>query len=402
MAVAEKIGETSREDLVRRARAMAPMIRDRAEAAERNRVVATEVIAEMKRNELFHILKPKRYGGFEYDTMTGIRCSLELAAADASTSWVFGLGIIHNWMIGLFPPRCQDDVWGENGDAFTAGSYAPAGTCARAPGGFRITGAWHYASGCDHADWGLMGVFFPPEDDDAKPMPGFVIVPKSDFTIDDTWHTMGLAATGSRSFVCDDVFVPEHRRITFAELSSGNSPGYQLHRSPLYRYPLLSLIAYYISTPAIGALQCALDGFIEDTKPRTTRGAVVLGGAKMIDYQAVQMRVGEAAAALKAAQAMLFDQLEESHRTVIERGELLDVAARIDNRITQAFTIQLALQGLDALWGAAGGAGIQLSQPVQRAWRDGHAAAHHVSFNWDALSSMYGQHLLGLEPQGQY
>ena len=83
-------------------------------------------------------------------------------------------------------------------------------------------------------------------------------------------------------------------------------------------------------------------------------------------------------------------------------SQTLATSARIDNRITQAFTIQLALQGLDALWGAAGGAGIQLTQPVQRAWRDGHAVAHHVSFNWDALSSMYGQHLLGLEPQGHY
>ncbi len=402
MAVVEKIEQVTPEELVRRARAMVPMVREAAEEAEIRRVVPAEIIAEMKRNDLFRTLKPKRYGGFEYDTMTGIRCSLELAAADASTAWVFGLGVIHNWMIGLFPQQCQDDIWGGDGDAFTAGSYAPDGSCVHAPGGYRITGSWHYASGADHADWGLMGVFFPPEDDGGKPMPGFVIVPKSDFAIDDTWNTMGLAATGSRSFVCDDVFVPEHRRITFAELSSGNAPGCLVNQSPLYRYPLLSLIAYYISTPAIGALQGALDGFVEDTKARTTRGAVVLGGARMIDFQAVQMRVGEAGAALKAAKALLFDQLEESHRTVIEQGELLDVAARIDNRITQAYTIQLALQGLDALWGAAGGAGIQLSQPVQRAWRDGHAAAHHVSFNWDALSSMYGQHLLGLEPEGQY
>ncbi len=402
MAVVEKLEQVTPDDLVRRARAMAPMIRARAEEAERDRVVPAEIIDALTRGDLFRILKPRRYGGFELDTMTGIRCSLELAAADTSTSWVYGLGVIHNWMIGLFPQRCQDDVWGGGAEPFTAGSYAPSGVCERADGGYRITGAWHYASGCDHADWGLMGVFFPPEDDGAKPMPGFVLVPKSDFTIDDTWNTMGLAATGSRSFVCDDAFVPEHRRITFAELNSGDAPGYRVHGSALYRYPMLALVAYYISTPAIGALQGALDGFIADVRARTTRGAVVGGGVRMIDFQAVQMRIGAAGAALKAARSMLFEQLEDSHRTVIERGELLDVSARLDNRITQAYTIQLALQGLDALWGAAGGAGIQLSEPVQRAWRDGHAVAHHVSFNWDALSTMYGQHLLGLEPRGQY
>jgi alkylation response protein AidB-like acyl-CoA dehydrogenase len=402
MAVVEVVDGVTPEELIQRARALAPMVRERAEEAERNRVVAPEIIAEMKRNDLFRIFKPKRFGGFEFDVMTGIRCSLAFAAADTSTSWVFGLGVIHNWLIAMFPLQCQEDIWGENPEAFTAGSYAPAGTCERAPGGYRITGTWHYASGCDHADWGLMGVFFPADEEGGKPSPGFVIAPRSDFTIDDTWHTMGLSATGSRSFVCDNVFIPEHRRITFAELSSGNSPGYQVHQTPLYRYPLLSLIAYYISTPAIGALQCALDGFIEDAKARTTRGAVVLGGAKMVDFQAVQMRVGEAAAALKAANAMLFDQLEESHRTVVDFLMIRRPPRSTPHCTLFPYTIQLAIQGLEALWGAAGGAGIQLSQPVQRAWRDAHAVAHHVSFNWDALSSMYGQMLLGLEPQGQY
>jgi hypothetical protein len=35
-------------------------------------------------------------------------------------------------------------------------------------------------------------------------------------------------------------------------------------------------------------------------------------------------------------------------------------------------------------------------------WRDAHAAATHVSLNWDAVSTMYGQYVLGLEPKGQY
>jgi len=81
---------------------------------------------------------------------------------------------------------------------------------------------------------------------------------------------------------------------------------------------------------------------------------------------------------------------------------LLSVEDRMANRITQAKMVELAVDGLDELFGAVGGQGIDSSQHVQRAWRDAHAIAHHISFNWDALSSMYGQHLMGLEPQGQY
>ena len=87
---------------------------------------------------------------------------------------------------------------------------------------------------------------------------------------------------------------------------------------------------------------------------------------------------------------------------MIERGESLDQAARIDNRVAQAYAVQLSLQGLDALWGAAGGTGIHHSEILQRAWRDAHAVSHHAFFNWDALSAMHGQSCLGLEPKGQY
>jgi resorcinol 4-hydroxylase (FADH2) len=45
---------------------------------------------------------------------------------------------------------------------------------------------------------------------------------------------------------------------------------------------------------------------------------------------------------------------------------------------------------------------LHLDHPVQRAWRDANAVARHVSLNWDAVGTMYGQHAFGLEPKGQY
>ena len=57
---------------------------------------------------------------------------------------------------------------------------------------------------------------------------------------------------------------------------------------------------------------------------------------------------------------------------------------------------------MDALFPATGGQGIFRDKLQQRAWRDAHAAATHVSLNWDAVSTTYGQYVLGLEPKGQY
>lgn len=405
MTEADNRAQPSPEQLVAAARELVPLIRERAAEGERQRSVSPDIIAAMKDGGFFRILLPKRFGGYEYDVTTMVRCLFEWSTADASAAWVAGLAIGHQWMIALFPTACQEDVFGDDGNSITFGSYAPSGTCEAAEGGYRINGSWAYASGCEHGDWGLMGVTFPSRDDgEGKqgPTPGFVIVPKDDYVIGGVWDTMGLAATGSLDMICEDVFVPEHRTITFADLASGNSPGYQALGNPLYRYPVLAVIAYAISTPAVGCLAGALESFIAQTQDWETRGAVVRGGAKVIDFPAVHMRVGAAAGALKAAKAMLFEQLEDSRRRVLDDGELLSVGERLDNRLTQAYMVHLAVKGLDELWGATGGAGIQHDQYLQRAWRDVHAAAHHVSFNWDALTSMYGQYLLGLEPQGQY
>ena len=99
----------------------------------------------------------------------------------------------------------------------------------------------------------------------------------------------------------------------------------------------------------MGALTGAIDVFLDSMNGRKTRGAVVLGGSKVRDFQAVQMRVGRAVANLKAAKAMLFSQIEESRSAVMDRGEILDVGGRLDNRLAQAKTVELAVDGLDEL-----------------------------------------------------
>ena len=402
MATVQKLSDVSADQLIQRAIQMRPEISRQADETEKNRQVSQEIIEDVRAQDFFRIFLPKRYGGLEFDSATATRISLEWSSADASTGWVCGLGIVHQWLIAQFPAETHDDVWGNNPCPMTCGSYAPAGQMTTVDGGYRLTGEFHFSSGVDVSDWAVLGVFFPPEKEDGPPVPGFTLVPRSDFNIEDNWHVMGLTGTGSKTIVCKDLFIPVHRRVTFAELVSGNSPGYQVLQNDLYRYPILSLVAYAISTPAVGALNGAVDKFLDAINGRTTRGAVVLGGSKIRDFQAVQMRVGRAVANLKAAKAMLFAQIEDSRAAVMDRGEILDVTGRLDNRLTQAKTVELSVDGLDQLFGAVGGNGIHTSQHVQRAWRDAHAISHHISFNWDALTSMYGQHLLGLEPQGQY
>lgn len=402
MSSVTRLREVSPEEIVKRAVDVRTLISEKAPEIEKARRVSDEIVGEMRERDFFRMLQPKRFGGLEFDLATAIRCVLEWSAADASVGWVCSLATVHQWGVAQFPIECQEDIWGDDPGAIVCGSYAPAGECVAVEGGYRITGDYHFASGVDCMDWAFIGVFFPPVTEGGPKQPGFVLIPKSDYTVLDNWHVVGLAGTGSKTIICKDVFVPAHRKVTFAEMASGNSPGYQALQSRLYRYPILSMIPYGIASPSLGCLKGSLEMFLDAMNSRTTRGAVVLGGSKVREFQAVQMRVGQAASNLKAARAMMFEQIEETRAKVIDHGELLTVADRIENRIAQAKTVELSVEGLDALFGAVGGQGLNTSQHIQRAWRDVHAIAHHISFNWDALSSMYGQFLMGLDPQGQF
>ncbi len=391
----------SRETLIARARTLVPGIRARAAEAEAARRVPGETVEEMRALEIFKTLQPARYGGFAYDFSTMVEITVALAAGCASTAWCASLGIVHHWLLAQFPIEAQDEVCADDPGVLLSGSYAPVGTCEAVDGGWRVTGSWSYSSNVDNCGWALIGVFFPPEDGEGTPQPGFTLVPRRDFSLHDDWHMVGLAATGSKDVVCDDVFVPMHRRITFAELGSGDTPGYRFHREPIYRLPLMACLPTAISSPALGTLKGAIDDFVESVAGRRTRGAVVMGGDRMAEFPHVQSRLGQAQAHFNAGHALLLSDLRETE-AMAGRGQTPDIARRIHNRLTQSFIVKLATEGIDAIYAATGGPGLHLAAPIQRAWRDIHAIGHHISFNWDAVSSMYGQMRLGLEPRGQY
>lgn len=195
--------DMTRDDLVASARDLAPMIREHAHQAEKDRRISDEVFAELRARGFFRTLQPRRFGGFEFEPATAARVILELSAACGSTGWVASCAMSHQWIAAQFPIECQEEIWADRSDQLTVSSFAPTGDCVRVEGGFRLTGTWAYASGCDHADFCLLGAIMPPEDDNGTSAPGFAIAPISDCRKIDDWDTMGLAATGSHAVELD-------------------------------------------------------------------------------------------------------------------------------------------------------------------------------------------------------
>jgi alkylation response protein AidB-like acyl-CoA dehydrogenase len=282
------------------------------------------------------------------------------------------------------------------------GSYAPATKAIASDSGYRLTGRWSFASGCDNAQWSLCAALLPSRTEADRFTPAFLLVPASDYVIDDTWNVVGLAGTGSKTLQLKDAFVPEHRVLMFAETTSGKTPGALLHAEyPSLTIPMLCNIPSCLASVAIGTAAGALEDYLEATAKRVTRGAVAGSNNRMAEFPTVQLRVAEAAASTDAAREILLRDLRE--RAIAVRANLpVSIEERIVSRRGQAFAVSLAIRASEALNASTGGQGLDLANPVQRAWRDANAVGRHISMNWDAVGTMYGQLALGLTPQGQY
>jgi alkylation response protein AidB-like acyl-CoA dehydrogenase len=343
-------------------------------------------------------MQPRKHGGFEHGFDVFSQVVAAIAGGCGSAGWVYSLLASHQWLIGCFSAQAQEEVWHDR-NALAAGTYAPVSQAVAADGGYRLTGAGSFCSGCDNAQWQFVGGMIPQPGAPARP--GFFLLPTAECTIDDNWHTMGLAGTGSKTIVTQDVFVPAHRVLAFSELADASAPGMRDNPNPVYRQSFLAVLPVAIVSPVLGMAQGALAHFLDMATVRTTLGAVSGGNRRMASLTTVQMRVAEATACIDAARLIMFRDLTEAVETAA-RGEPISIDMRLRNRRDQAFCVRLLVQAVDALFLAAGGQGLFLKSPLQRIWRDAHAAASHISLNWDSTGSMYGQHMLGLEPQGQY
>jgi len=377
-------------------------IASRASETEKTCRVPEENMAALRAIGYFDIVKPASFGGYEHDFDVLVDLNVELAKSCASTAWVGGLLAAHQWLVAGFPEQAQRDVWDANPHALACGSYAPATKAIKSDGGYRLSGRWSFASGCDNAQWGLCAALLPSEDAGGPLTPAFLLVPASDYRIDDTWHVVGLAGTGSKTLVLDDVLVPVHRVLSFAETTSGRTPGATLYaQNPAFSIPMLCNIPSCLASTAVGAAAGALDEYLARTSKRVTRGAVAGHNNRMAEYPTIQLRVAEAAASVDAARELLLRDLR-ARATEIRTGEAVSIEDRITSRRGQAFAVSLSLRAVEALNASTGGAGLDLANPVQRAWRDTNAVGRHISMNWDAVGTMYGQMAFGLVPQGQY
>ncbi len=387
-------------EAVARAAALRPGLAARATATEAARRLPDTTIAELHAAGLFRLLQPARVGGAELPIGALVEVSAELARTCASTAWVLANLASHHWMLGMWPQGAQDDVWGtagEKADALIGASLIfPAGRALPSEGGYTLSGCWGFASGIDDCEWVMLGAIVADGEDEYEYAPGgelgeyrLFLLPRSDFTVRDTWHAAGLCGSGSNEVKVVAAQVPARRSLSLAATRGGMTSG---GRAPLYRIPLLPTFGYVIAGVTLGIAQGALDLFVGDNNcGRLTS----YSGRVMADYPAVQARVAEASANIDAARRILLGNCVDI-MTAAAGANAPVLLEKVRLRRDAAFAAQLCRRALDLLFDACGGSALYLTHPAQRQLRDMRATCAHITLNWDAAASLYGRVAVGL------
>lgn len=389
---ASLVSQETRPSMVERMRSILPGIIARADQAEELRKVPDENVAALREIGYLRGMVPLAYGGGEEDLVDLYQAGRLLASACASTAWAMQLLMGHSHVVAGFSKQAQDDVWGNGPEANAASSIAPMGKFEPVEGGARLTGRYQFSSGCDHADWIILGGRMAGPDGGA-PQHMLALVPRADCQIVDTWFTSGLKGTGSKDVAVENVFIPEHRIEPIIGLFTGQSRGAGTHPGTLYRVPFSSIFGAGFSVVALGAA----DGMAEAYKQRLKGRVSAITGQKHIDAMPSYMRLAESAQEIYAASLIL----EKDWRDFLALAEgRIDFTPdlRVAWRTNQAYAVKLATRATDRLFEASGGGAGYLSNPAQRFWRDIHMAGGHYYVDYDLAARILGRHLIGLEP----
>lgn len=381
----ERTTTPTREDLVERARALAPTLRERALVAEQERGVSAETMADVVASGINKVLIPRKFGGYELGFPTLNEICVELSKGCTSTSWLSSFLNSHGWLVAHFPVQAQEEVWADGPDVNIGGIFAPMGTVTEVEGGYRMSGRWPWSSGIAHNTWTVLGSFI---EDQPRKLHLFLLGP-GDFTWEDSWHNAGLTASGSHDTVVDNAFIPSHRVMPFEWAREGLGPGVELHASSLYHVPLATGFGNNAAHIGLGAVVGAYEHLRDSLKTRASS----VSGAGLAQHPVIQAELAETAAQIDAARMLL--ARTEQH---VDHPENFDLALRARCRRDSVYAVKILIEAVDRVQRLAGARGMYTSNPIQRAWRDLHAIGTHVNFNFQAAGEFYGRLELGLEP----
>ena len=383
--------QTQNPECLCRARALALDIAAAADEIERTRRIPEPLLNQLHEARLFRMLLPRELDGDEVHPADYLLTVEEVARHDASVAWNIFVANSAALIAPFLTPEAAQAIFT---DPRTTMAWGPphGGTADAVEGGYRVSGEWHFASGCRQATW--MGIHCRVRETDGslrlndagRPTVRSLLFPKEQATLHDTWNTIGLRGTASDSYCVEDLFVPE------AFSGTREDPSLRRRSGPLYAFPMQGLYAVGVAGVALGTARAMLDAFVELAAQKTPRGL-----PRLADTPAIQSGVGRKEATLGAARAYLLLALREVYATAGETAPI-DVPDRLRVRLAATHSIHGAIEVTDWVYKEAGVSAIFPGTPFERRFRDIHTLSQQIQSR-GAHYEAAGQVLLGMPPE---
>jgi 3-hydroxy-9,10-secoandrosta-1,3,5(10)-triene-9,17-dione monooxygenase len=377
---------------VARTRALIPELRARAEQTASDRRVPVENIRALQQAGSLKTIQSTRNGGYGLGVRTHIDIISSLARGCGSTAWVAGVVHAHSWLLSHFPAAAQDDAYGADPNTVVSAVIGPRGRAKRTPDGYRLSGVWPFASGCERSQWLLLGGVVVDADGNEIDE-GDWLVPTAAATIKDDWYAAGLTGTGSCTVMVDELYIPEHRFLSLPGLIRGQSPGAPLYTDWVQRCAPVPLLTIALCGGSIGIARQALEDY-----PPLVRGKVIAYSSDdQEQHPLTHIQLADAAMRVEEAELLLYrcaDEIDDAGRA----GVLPDLLTRARQRMDCAQAVRRALEAVEILFKASGASGVRTASPLCRALADLQAINNHGLVKLETNQQMYGRLLMGLEP----
>lgn len=378
------------EAVLENARELVPEIIDRGEEIATLRRLPRDLVDKLKAAGCYRIMFPKSFGGVEMPLLKQVELMEILAYADPSVSWVVKIGSDAGFLAALLEEDAAHELF-PNVDMATAGQATLNGRATKVPGGYKINGRWSFGSGSTHADVMLGACIVEGEPPIAPGVPNaiFALAPASSWTIEDTWHSMGLCGSGSNHYSTTDLFVPD--RHTFR----GNAPA--SHAGSLFRLPFTSAVSVPWGGVPLGLMRRSIDEAIEVA---TTKIVPIPVRSVMKSLPRVRLAIARAEALLGAASAYV-------HQSVARLQDELDAGRDPSDTLMRAVGLsrihafRTAAKVSQMMVNAIGPSAILTSSPLDRMMRDAITTNQHLLLS-DGIVEDIGAAIFGDAPNPPY
>lgn len=377
------------EEILARARGLAPRLRERAEDIENERQLPADVVELLRGTGVFRMALPKAWGGPELDAMQQTEVIEALAVGDASAAWCAMIGMDTPIYAGFLAEDVARRLLADP-DVVTAGAIMPMGRAERVPGGYRVTGQWHFGSGITHSTWVVGGVLVT-RGGELEPGPAgapgnwrIIVAPVEDFEIQDTWYTTGLAGSGSRDYRTENLYVPEEYTFSFA--------------SPRVTGATATSDAVLRNMPGVplGVARAAIDHVRQMAATRIDRAT----GTPWSENYRVQTTIAQAEMDLSAARYAVYGSLREQWE-ILEAGDVPTPDEQVATVLARVGAFRTARSVVASLFDLVATAAVYRPSALDRWLRDLNTMCQHVIAQDQVIQSA-GAHLLGGVPHNTY